>query len=176
MKRSAHLQHAAQQALTARASARFDAELAQAALRDGVWQATFDGSAVGGLGRMGAGGVLYAPSGAVHEISQPLPGHGCNNEAEYRALMAVLQALQAQGAERVHIWGDSDLVIRQLRGEQRDKAERLAAWRKEAMARAHTFASLGATWVPRHRNARADALAASARQGGNGSGLDFKCT
>lgn len=162
MKRPAHLAHAAQQALTARASARFDAELAQAALRDGVWQATFDGSAIGGLGRMGAGGVLYAPSGAVHDISQPLPGHGCNNEAEYRALIAVLQALQTQGAEHVHIWGDSDLVIRQLRGEQPDKAGRLAVWRDQALTLARGFAAHGATWVPRHRNGRADALAATA--------------
>jgi ribonuclease HI len=166
MKRSAHAQHVAQQALTARASARFDAELAQAAQRDGVWHATFDGSAVGGLGRMGAGGVLYAPSGAVLEISQPLPGHGCNNEAEYRALIAVLQALHTQGAERVHLWGDSDLVIRQLRGEQCDKAERLAAWRDAALQLAAGLAALGATWVPRHRNARADALAAAALQRG----------
>lgn len=143
----------------ARASARFDAERASAARADGVWHATFDGTAVGGFGRMAGGGVIYAPDGEVMELSWAWPGTGCNNEAEYRALQGVLEALVARRARRVHVWGDSDLVIRQLRGELGGRAARLSVWCAEVQGLAGTFEHLEASWVPRHRNGRADALA-----------------
>lgn len=145
--------------LTRRASARFDAERAASARQLHLWQAAFDGSAEGGHGRMSGGGVIYAPDGRVIELRPTWPGHGCNNEAEYRALIAVLEALAAHGARRVHVWGDSDLVIRQLRGEQPAKAARLAPWQQRMRELCTAFESLDATWIPRHRNARADALA-----------------
>ena len=152
----------ARAALAERASARLEAALAARAPVEGVWQATFDGTAQGGLGRMAGGGVLFAPDGARHELVVPLLGHGCNNEAEYRALIAVLAALRKRGARSVHVWGDSDLVIRQLRGEQLGRAVRLAAWRTQAETLWRGFDATQATWVPRHANASADALAARA--------------
>ena len=155
-----------QLALRARvASAHHDAALAQAAQRESDWHAAFDGSAVGGHGRMGVGGVLYAPDGAVHTLAQALPGQGCNNEAELRALIAVLDALRQHGARRIHVWGDSDLAVRQLRGEHLDKAQRLAPLREQMRALAQGFEAVAATWVPRQRNGRADALAAQALRG-----------
>lgn len=124
-----------------------------------MWQATFDGTAQGGVGRMGGGGVLYAPHGEVIELSWRWPDSGCNNEAEYRALHGVLQALVARQVLRARIWGDSDLAVRQLRGEQADKATRLAPWRDRVLVLSAAFADLQAEWIPRHRNGRADRLA-----------------
>lgn len=146
----------------ARASARFDAERASAARADGVWHATFDGTAAGGFGRMAGGGVIYAPDGEVMELSWAWPGTGCNNEAEYRALQGVLEELVARRARRVHVWGDSDLVIRQIQGEQADRAQRLAPWREQTRAVIRGLEQWEASWIPRHRNGRADRLATRA--------------
>ncbi|PXW96245.1 ribonuclease HI [Sphaerotilus hippei] len=148
-----------------RASARFEAGLQLQAVRDGVWQATFDGTAAGGHGRLAGGGLVFAPDGTVHELGVPLPGTGCSNEAEYRALIGVLEWLQAQGARRVIVWGDSELVVRQALGEQSGKAARLAAWRLRLQALVAGFECLDARWIPRHRNAGADRLATAALAG-----------
>ena len=52
-------------------------------------------------GRMAMGAVLTGPDGSVHQLSQPLPGTGCNNEAELRALQAGLLLAQSHGARSV---------------------------------------------------------------------------
>lgn len=111
--------------------------------------------------------MLYGPCGTVIELSWRWSESGCNNEAEYRALNGVLQALVVRKAQRVRVWGDSDLVVRQLRGEQPEKATRLALWRGRVMALSAAFTDLQAEWIPRHRNGRADRLA------GQANGSDF---
>ncbi|MDB5848424.1 MAG: ribonuclease, partial [Rhodoferax sp.] len=63
------------------------------------WVAYCDGSAVPNPGRMGLGAVLTAPDGTRHSLSELAREHGCNNEAEVRALMATLRALKSLGAD-----------------------------------------------------------------------------
>ncbi|MES2091610.1 MAG: ribonuclease HI family protein [Pseudomonadota bacterium] len=146
--------------LDQRAAARFEAWLASSASKQDTWQAWFDGSAQGGMGAMAAGGFVLAPQGDQFEIVVPLAQRGCNNEAEYQGLLAVLDLLTAQGALHVTLYGDSDLVIRQARGEQADKALRLAPLKLRAQQLIGSFQTFSAHWIPRHKNSRADKLAA----------------
>ena len=57
-----------------------------------TWKAWFDGATQGSNpGVRGIGGLLLGPSGERIEIAEEI-GMGTNNEAEYMALMAVLDA------------------------------------------------------------------------------------
>ena len=56
-----------------------------------IWRSFFDGATVPNPGRRGIGGLLLGPAGQRVEIARDL-GHGTNNEAEYDALIAVLEA------------------------------------------------------------------------------------
>ena len=56
-----------------------------------TWKAWFDGATNPNPGERGIGGVLKGPAGERIEISENI-GFGTNNEAEYAALMAVLDA------------------------------------------------------------------------------------
>ncbi len=78
------------------------------------WILHIDGSAMPNPGRMAIGVVLTGPDGSVHQLAQVLPGSGCNNEAELRALQAGLALAQAQGASGVRIYTDSHWLLEQL--------------------------------------------------------------
>jgi ribonuclease HI len=123
------------------------------------WLAWFDGATHPNPGKMGIGGVLRSPAGALTEISF-MAGLGDSSEAEYLALIAVLQAALAVRAEKLLIHGDSRVVLDDVQAQsgapalrtQREQARQLLA-QLAAQATAVTL-----RWIPRHRNAAADAL------------------
>jgi ribonuclease HI len=107
---------AEQQEQTRRSAAREQlreaARARQARRHDGApstWRAWFDGSARPNPGRCGIGARLEGPDGAV-ELSQPA-GYGNSSEAEYRALIALLEAALARGVSNLTVYGDSQVVI-----------------------------------------------------------------
>jgi len=121
------------------------------------WRAWFDGSARPNPGRCTIGGVLLGPAGARLELSQDA-GYGNSAEAEYRALIAVLEAAVDAGADGLTVYGDSKVVIDDLNGPACDAAPSLAPLRQRA---SELLARCGRTqlrWIPRHRNPEADAL------------------
>lgn len=87
------------------------------------------------------------------------PTAGCNNEAELRALMLGLQMAHRLGARRVRIQTDSSVVIDQLAEGRTPSIERLLPVLQEALVWLARFEYIDWHWVPRHRNAPADALA-----------------
>lgn len=118
-------------------------------------------------GRMAIGAVLTEPHGARYDLSRPLPGSGCNNEAELRALIAGLEFAYGQGARKVRIYTDSLWLVEQLGGlGQRGKpirpTARLAQWLDIAAAALQNWEQLQWRWIPRHCNTEADALAREA--------------
>jgi ribonuclease HI len=123
----------------------------------GTWRAWFDGSARPNPGRCTIGAVLSAPTGQTREISLAA-GYGDSSEAEYRALIALLQAAVEAGAQGLAIHGDSRVVIDDMNGPPHTAAPALASYRQQA----HTLLAQldGATlrWIPRHKNGAADAL------------------
>jgi ribonuclease HI len=131
------------------------------------WTVHCDGSAMPNPGRMAVGAVITSPLGQVHSLSRELHAVGCNNEAELHALMASLKEAHALGARHVKLCTDNSILVEQL-GARPDQApplrpiERLEALFMEARTLMAGFDQVGLTWVPRHRNAQADALARAA--------------
>ena len=126
------------------------------------WLVYCDGSALPNPGRMGLGAVWTAPDGTRHTLSQMAPGEGCNNEAEVRALIAVLLALQPQGANDLRVHCDNSLVVKQVGSHTAKPVARLAALFDEARALFNTFDQALLVWIPQHRNVEADTLARAA--------------
>ncbi|HSD36219.1 MAG TPA: ribonuclease HI family protein [Rhodocyclaceae bacterium] len=126
------------------------------------WTIHCDGTALPNPGRMGIGAVLTAPDGTRHTLSQATGMHGCNNEAEARALIAALRLLQNIGAENaaLHIRSDSSVLVAQLGGAA--PIVRLTDVFDEARQLLQQFGNARLSWVPRHRNSEADALARAA--------------
>lgn len=128
----------------------------------------------GGLATFGfhieGGGFLHEDWGLA---VAPLSPRSTNNVAEYVGAIRALEWLTAQGySGDVRLVGDSQLVIRQMRGEYEVRAEHLRAYHHHLSQLASRFRSVEYEWVPRESNARADALskqaledAASALQG-----------
>ena len=127
-----------------------------------VWTVHCDGSAVPNPGRIGLGAVIVAPDGTRQTLSESPALHGCNNEAELRALMAALTQLQRQGAKALRVHSDNSVIVAQLSDPQVRSIARLAALFDEARALIGVFDSVQLQWIPQHRNGEADALARAA--------------
>ena len=81
----------------------------------------FDGGSRGNPGPAGIGVVLSAEDGTPLVTLGRFIGRATNNVAEYRGLITALQEAKKLGARRVIVRGDSELIIRQMRGEYRVK-------------------------------------------------------
>ncbi|MCF7935428.1 MAG: ribonuclease HI family protein [Synergistales bacterium] len=126
----------------------------------------FDGGSRGNPGVAGAGALLVDEQGrAVWQASRFL-GRKTNNEAEYAAVLLLLEELQRRGAEGgITLYGDSRLVVNQLQGTWKVREPRLQPLHARARdLLRHTGARVA--WVPRKDNSRADALANRAMDGG----------
>lgn len=126
------------------------------------WQIWFDGCAQPNPGLIGLGALLLSPSGERIELSCPAGRSGCSNEAEVSALCVALAHAHASGARHLQIRGDSDFVIRHLRGEQRTAIAPLLSLVEQAEALLAGFDSVRFEWIPRHRNRDADRLSRAA--------------
>lgn len=121
------------------------------------WRAWFDGSARPNPGRCAIGALLRGPDGELVELSRAA-GHGNSSEAEYLALIAVLEAALAHGATRLTVFGDSQVVIDDVNGPQDAGAGVLRAYRLRVQALLARLPGVTLRWIPRHRNGEADAL------------------
>jgi ribonuclease HI len=144
----------------ARAAGRQAALALRQARHDGAptaWRAWFDGSAHPNPGRCGIGAVLKGPAGELVELSRPA-GHGNSSEAEYRALIALLEAAVGQGSHGLTIYGDSQVVVNDVNGPAHAAAPSLRAYRDTARDLIAQLREVTLRWVPRHKNQQADAL------------------
>ncbi|SHG99247.1 ribonuclease HI family protein [Massilia sp. CF038] len=126
-----------------------------------AWRAWFDGSAHPNPGRCGIGALLLGPDGARIELSQAA-GHGNSSEAEYRALLALLEAAVQAGARELTVYGDSQVVINDILGAEGASAPSLRALRQQACSLIAQIGTVALRWVPRHKNGAADALSQAA--------------
>jgi len=144
----------------ARAAVR-DAALAARRLRqEGVptaWRGWFDGSAKPNPGRCGIGARLLGPNGAVLELAQAA-GYGNSSEAEYRALILLLEAAVAHGSTPLTVYGDSQVVIGDVNGPPAAGAVVLRPYRTRVQALLAQLPAVSLRWIPRHKNLEADAL------------------
>jgi len=124
-----------------------------------IWTVYIDGSATPNPGRMRIGGIAHAPDGSAHSFSLALAHSGCNNEAEALAAIHALQWLHAQQARHVLLHTDNSILAEQLSQASPKPIARLADIYAQARALLALFGSVQVRWIPRHRNAAADALA-----------------
>ena len=128
------------------------------------WVLHIDGSALPNPGRMAVGAVLTGPNGSRHELGYHLPGIGCNNEAELRALLAGIEMAYRQGARHVRIYTDSQWLVAQLSADHALHKSarltlRLSDWLQTAQRALQGWQQVEWRWIPRRCNAEADALA-----------------
>lgn len=124
-----------------------------------TWITYSDGASRGNPGQASLGAVVIDPSGRVmRELSERL-GITTNNVAEYRGLIAALQAALELGARRVEARTDSELLVRQAIGRYRVKNPGLLPLYQELIALRDRFDHVVFAHVPRNLNKRADALA-----------------
>lgn len=119
-----------------------------------------DGAARGNPGPAGAGAVLAVPDGkTLCEVSAYLGDDLTNNQAEYRAIILALNEAKKRGAVHVKIFADSELVVRQLRGEYKVKNSGLKPLYSEVTSLLREIGKYTIEYIPREKNRRADKLA-----------------
>lgn len=161
------LEQAQAQRAAARALRKAALDAARRTRHDGhatPWRAWFDGSAHPNPGRCGIGALLQGPDGARIEISRAA-GHGNSSEAEYRALIALLEAAVENASHGLTIYGDSQVVVNDMNGPECEAAGTLRPYRSAAHALLARLRGVTLRWIPRHRNAQADALSRHACAG-----------
>ena len=125
-----------------------------------------DGGARGNPGPAAIAAVLATPDGEILEERSETIGPATNNVAEYRALLLGLDRARALGASEVDLVGDSELVVRQVRGQYRVKNAAL----RDLNARIREALDGLERWSIRHvrreENARADQLVNEALDAG----------
>jgi ribonuclease HI len=119
-----------------------------------------DGGCLGNPGPSGIGVVISGCEDGPVRIAKWI-GHQDNNVAEYAALMEALQYAVSLKARTLHVYSDSQVVVRQMTGEYECRSPRLYSlhWTCRKLARALKFSI---SHVPRESNAEANRLAQSA--------------
>jgi ribonuclease HI len=119
-----------------------------------------DGGSLGNPGPSGIGVVIEGSDGGTIRIARWI-GRQDNNVAEYVALLEALQCARSLKATALHVYSDSQVVVRQMQGEYACRSPRLYSlhWICRKLARSFKFSI---THVPRERNAEANHLANSA--------------
>jgi ribonuclease HI len=93
------------------------------------WALFFDGSSCGKGG--GVVILLISPRGEMFEFAIPIQPTVTNNQAEYEALLKGLQYLKEAKAVSVEVYGDSELVIKQLNGQYECRSDILRGYYEE---------------------------------------------
>jgi ribonuclease HI len=124
------------------------------------WALFFDGSSCGK--GAGVGILLISPKGEMFEFAIPIQPIVTNNQAEYEALLRGLQHLKEAKAISVEIYGDSDLVIKQLNGQYEFRNDILRNYYDECTEILKSFQLVILQHIPREHNEEANRLAQSA--------------
>jgi ribonuclease HI len=117
-----------------------------------------DGGSRGNPGPAASGAVLLDNAGEqIGEVGAYL-GVATNNVAEWTALVIGLEAAAERGIRRLAVRLDSELVVKQLRGEYRVKHADLQPLYKRAVTLVRRFEEVDVQHVPRKQNSLADRL------------------
>ena len=117
-----------------------------------------DGGARGNPGPAAYAFVLEAEDGTVLDARGVAIGVATNNVAEYSALVAGLDEAGGQGVDELEVLSDSELMVKQMRGEYRVKNRDLQALFLDASRLAREVGRVTFTHVRREHNELADRL------------------
>ena len=117
-----------------------------------------DGGARGNPGPAGYGVHITRDDGTVVDLKEAI-GIATNNIAEYNGLLAALRWAVDQGVRSLHVRADSELMVKQMRGQYRVKNPGLQPLHEEARRLAGRIGDVTFEHVRRERNQNADRLA-----------------
>jgi ribonuclease HI len=117
-----------------------------------------DGGARGNPGPAAIAAVVTDPDGNVVDERSEAIGPATNNVAEYRALLLGIERARALGADEVELVGDSELIVKQVRGEYRVKDAGLKELYERVREGLERFDAWSIRHVRREANEHADQL------------------
>ena len=121
-----------------------------------------DGVSRGNPGLAAIGATIKDKQGRlIASLSQKI-SNTTNNQAEYRAIIAALEEAIRLGARQVELNSDSELVVRQIKGQYRVKRATLKPLYQRVKQLQSSLEVFTANHVPRQQNREADSLANSA--------------
>jgi ribonuclease HI len=124
-----------------------------------AYRANIDGGSRGNPGPASYGVVFRNPKGEIIARLKKYIGRMTNNVAEYYGLIAALDYAQANNIRALRIESDSELLVKQMRGQYKVKSEDLKPLFERAKKMSATLSSFRIDHVYREQNAEADALA-----------------
>ena len=131
--------------------------LTDSLIKSQAYTAAFDGGATPNPGNMKIGGWIRDPNGSrIYAYTEEI-GHGTNNEAEYSSLLKLIEEIQKRGIKKVHIQGDSALVVNQVNGVWKVKEPRMKLMKDKIVAAAQGL-EMHLEHVVRKYNSEADSL------------------
>src|SRR5580765_8144608 len=122
------------------------------------FRAGFDGGSRGNPGPAAWGVVVLDADGRAVEGFAGAIGRATNNVAEYRGLLEALALALARDADDVELLADSELVVKQVKGEYKVRHPDLIPLHAEAVRRIARLRSFRIGHVPREMNKQADKL------------------
>jgi ribonuclease HI len=135
---------------------------------EGWFTAHCDGGSRGNPGPSGYGAVVEDPHGRVVARLSEFLGVQTNNYAEYSGLLAVLQWASEKGAKRLRVVSDSELMVKQMKGQYKVASPVLRPLFEEAKRRAAKLEKFEMRHTLRGGNKEADQLANEAMDKGMG--------
>jgi len=124
-----------------------------------AWRANIDGGSRGNPGPASYGVVIRDPRGEIVARLKKYIGRTTNNVAEYYGLIAALDYAQSNHIRALRIESDSELMVKQMRGQYKVKSADLKPLFERAIKMSQTFAAFRIDHVFREQNKEADALA-----------------
>jgi ribonuclease HI len=117
-----------------------------------------DGGARGNPGPAAIGAVIQDANGEVLEEHGERIGIATNNVAEYRALLLGIARAAKLGADELELVGDSELIVRQVKGEYKVKDATMRELHSEVKRALRSFDNWSIRHVRRELNTEADRL------------------
>jgi ribonuclease HI len=124
-----------------------------------AFRANIDGGSRGNPGPASYGVVIRDARGQIVAKLKKYIGRLTNNVAEYYGLIAALDYAQSQGIRALRIESDSELLVKQMRGQYKVKSAELRPLFERARKMSQSFESFRIDHVYREQNREADALA-----------------
>lgn len=116
-----------------------------------------DGGARGNPGPSAIGAVIEQGNTVVAEVKKYI-GETTNNQAEYQAVHAALTWVKEHDGKDVDLFADSELIVKQLRGEYKVKNKELAPWFIKCKSLVNEIGHVRFHVIRREQNEAADVL------------------
>ncbi len=124
-----------------------------------AYRANIDGGSRGNPGPAAYGVVIRDGRGEIVARLKKYIGRATNNVAEYYGLIAAMDYAQSHGVRAVRVESDSELLVKQMRGQYKVKSADLQPLFERAKKMSQAFDSFRIDHVYREQNREADALA-----------------